>query len=48
MGHVAGRVWGDQYTLQEVANAGDKQKLLYDEMGKESLKTGIRGSGKKF
>lgn len=48
MGHVAGRVWGDQYALQEVANAEDKQKLLYDEMGKESLKTGIRGSGKKF
>lgn len=50
MGHVAGRLWGDQYALQEVANAEDKQKLLYDEMGKdvEALKTELRGSGKEF
>ena len=32
VGHVAGRLWGDQYALQEVANEGDKRKRLQDEM----------------
>lgn len=42
------RVWRDQYALREVANAGAKQKWLYGEMGKESQKAGMRGSGKTF
>lgn len=50
VGHVAGRLWGDQYALQEVANAEDKHKLLYDDIESDvaALKTGIRGSGKEF
>lgn len=39
----AGRLWRDQYALQEVANEGDKRKRLEDEMGKMTSKLWRQG-----